>query len=162
MTTNTLAEAIKLREAGQYEQAHRILQALHTAAPDDPQVNFQLAWWHDAQGLENDAVPFYEKAIANGLKDEERRGAMLGLGSTYRCLGRYDDAVRILRDGMTEFPEAGEFPIFLAMALYNTGEHHEAMTMLLKIILDTTTDADILSYRKAIAFYHDKLDETWI
>jgi len=37
---------------------------------------------------ESDAITYYEKAISNGFS-EDRSGAMLGLGSTYRCLDEY-------------------------------------------------------------------------
>jgi tetratricopeptide (TPR) repeat protein len=56
-----------------------------------------LAYFYDAQGEESLAVLYYEKAIQYGLSDEALSGALLGLGSTYRCLRRYDDAVRKLR-----------------------------------------------------------------
>lgn len=161
MSADKLAQAIEFRKDKQYAEAQEIFAELLAATPDDPRVNFHFAWWHDAQGLEAGAVPYYEKAIANGLSGDDLRGALLGLGSTYRCLGRYDESVNTLRRGMSEFPSAGEFPVFLAMALYNTGDHHEAMTLLLKSLLETTASADILGYKNALDFYHDKLDEIW-
>ena len=47
------------------------------------------------------------------------------------------------------------------MTLYNLSEHKKAMEFLLKCLIDTTTDSEILSYKKAINFYADKLDEMW-
>jgi tetratricopeptide (TPR) repeat protein len=120
-----------------------------------------MAWLCDTQGKESEAVPYYERAIAQGLAGEDLRGAMLGLGSTYRCLGQYDRAVDMLRAGIERFPEAGEFAVFLAMALYNTGQHTEAMSLLLSTLVQSTHDDGIGAYRNAILFYHDKLDQTW-
>lgn len=47
------------------------------------------------------------------------------------------------------------------MTLYNLKEHQEAMEILLQCLLKTSVDEDIQSYKKAIEFYSDKLDETW-
>jgi hypothetical protein len=47
------------------------------------------------------------------------------------------------------------------MTLYNLNEHSKAMELLLKCLIDTTTDDKILSYKKAIEFYSNKLDEVW-
>jgi len=33
--------------------------------------------------------------------------------------------------------------------------------LLLKCLIETTTDEKIISYKKAIDFYADKLDEIW-
>ena len=156
-----LNEAIIYRENKQYDLAGNILWELHEAHPDNPNINYQLAWWHDVQSKERDAIPFYETAIANGLQGDELRGALLGLGSTYRCLGRYDDAVATFQKGITLFPDAHEFPVFLAMAHYNLGQHAEAMRLLLHTLAETSQHDDILRYQKAIRFYHDNLDQVW-
>src|SRR5262245_36228093 len=128
-----LAQAIEHRTAKRYDEAKVLFAELYAEHPDDSQVNYHYAWLHDSQGEEAAAVPFYEKAIAAGLPDPDLRGAMLGLGSTYRTLGEYEKSVDMLRRGMFRFPEAGEFPVFLAMALYNIGEHAEAMELLLRV-----------------------------
>jgi tetratricopeptide (TPR) repeat protein len=161
MTSQRLSEAIQHRERKEFEQAAQILSELLNETPDDPQVNYQMAWLCDTQGKESEAVPFYERAISNGLDGEELQGALLGLGSTYRCLGRYEQAVETLRNGMTTFPDAGEFPVFLAMALYNTGQYAEAMSLLLRSLAETSEDKGISDFKNAILFYHDKLDQVW-
>ena len=86
---------------------------------------------------------------------------MLGLGSTYRTLGMYDKSKEILEQGLQEYPEAREFNVFYAMTLYNLGQYDKAMALLLKEIGETSNDEGIKSYRKAIAFYSDKLDQIW-
>ena len=62
---------------------------------------------------------------------EDLRGALLGLGSTYRAIGAYDKAVETLSRGAEKFPEDGAFRVFLAMALYNTGAGRDAVGILL-------------------------------
>lgn len=156
-----LAMAVEHRKAERYDEARQILEELYKATPNDPIVNYQYAWLHDRMGDERGAVPFYERAIQQGLAGEDLQGALLGLGSTYRCLGEYDKSVETLRRGMTEFPDAREFPTFLAMALYNTGKHAEAMELLLLTLVETSSDEGIKGFEEAIRFYADKLDETW-
>jgi tetratricopeptide (TPR) repeat protein len=157
----SLDEAIRAREEERYDDAHAILSALLAEDPHNALANYQMAWLHDTQGLERAAVPWYEAAISGELPEAELRGAYLGLGSTLRTLGEYARSVDVLRKGMACFPEAGEYPAFLAMALYNCGEHAEAMALLLSELARSSGDAGVERYRRAILFYHDKLDETW-
>jgi tetratricopeptide (TPR) repeat protein len=156
-----LAEAVAMREAGQVEEAKRLLLDLHTQSPDDPIINLQCAWAHDKLGLEAEAVPFYEAAVRLGLDGEDLRSALLGLGSTYRTLGRYDDALATLTRGVETFPDDPSMQVFRAMALYNNGKPKEACQVLLQIVSDTTSDEGIRSYRAAIDIYAADLDRTW-
>lgn len=81
-----LKQAIKLRNEKKYAQSREILIGL-TNFTRDAEVLYQCAWIHDVMGLETEAVPYYEQAIENGLDGESLRGAYIGLGSTYRCIG---------------------------------------------------------------------------
>lgn len=47
------------------------------------------------------------------------------------------------------------------MAYYNIGEYSKAMKLLLASLANTSSDAGILCYQRAIRFYSDKLDQTW-
>jgi len=156
-----LATAVRLRESGEHQEARRLLLELSATYPDDPKVQFQTAWVHDALGREREAVPFYERALELGLSGAERSGALLGLGSTLRTLGEYDKATATLQQGVEEFPEMRAMEVFLAMSLYNQGAYHEAMQRLLQVIVDTADDESIYAYERAINFYAENLDETW-
>ncbi|QEV16512.1 tetratricopeptide repeat protein [Streptomyces alboniger] len=156
-----LGEAVRLREAGRREEARERLVALSARFPQDTEVAYQTAWVHDTLGLEAEAVPYYERALAGpGLSADDRRGALLGLGSTYRILGRYEEAVATLGDAAAEFPDDGALRTFLAMALYNTGRTHDAMEMLLTLLAATSKDPGIAGYRPAIEEYAKDLDAT--
>ncbi len=156
-----LDEADRLREGGRPEEARERLLALTAEYPDDADVACRTAWIHDALGLESEAVPYYERALANpGLSAEDRRGSLLGLGSTYRVLGRYGQGVETLRRGVEEFPDDGAMRTFLAMALFNTGEHDEAMRLLLELTAATSQDPYVQQYRRAIEHYAKDLHET--
>ncbi|MEU4094228.1 tetratricopeptide repeat protein [Streptomyces sp. NPDC026673] len=156
-----LADAVRMRERGEAEAARERLVALAERCADDAEVAYQAAWAHDVLGLEAEAVPYYERALRGaGLSAEDRRGALLGLGSTYRILGRYDEAVALLRAAVVDFPRDGALRTFLAMALYNTGGHREAMRLLLTLLAETSADPGVERYRRAIEFYAGDLDAT--
>ncbi len=89
MRRSELESVIRLRESGDLEGARSVLARVLAEAPEDAEANHQMAWLCDLQGREREAVLHYVKAISGGLPDEERSGALLGLGSTYRALGEY-------------------------------------------------------------------------
>lgn len=154
-----LARAVRLRERGEAGAAREELLELAGRYPDDAVIAYQAAWVHDVLGLEAEAVPFYERALAGeGLAREDRHGVFLGLGSTYRVLGRYEEAVRTLRRGLGAFPDDPALRAFLAMALYNRGEGREAVRLLLKTLAAASEDPGVRRYRPAIEHYADDLD----
>lgn len=156
-----LKRAIQLRESGSHEEARSLLLELLDEYPLNPVIWYQCAWIHDVMGLESEAVPYYKQALELGLAGEEKQGAILGLGSTYRTLGLYDEAQAIFENAMQEFPERGEFQVFYAMVLYNQQAYSEAMGILLKQLAETSTDQGIQDYKKAILFYADQLGRIW-
>jgi tetratricopeptide (TPR) repeat protein len=153
--------AIKLRESEKHDEARALLREIHSEFPQDAQVNLQYAWVHDLLGLEREAIPFYESAVQFGLSGDDLQNALLGMGSTYRCIGEYQKAKETFLRALELFPDQHEFKVFLAMTYYNLTEHSKAMELLLISLVETSKDEGILSYERAIRFYADKLDETW-
>jgi tetratricopeptide (TPR) repeat protein len=153
-----LAEVLRLREEGKLEAARDILTGLSAEFPDDARIAYQTGWAHDILGREADAAQHYERALRLDFQGEDRSGLLLSLGSTYRALGRYPEAVSTLRRGTREFPEDRPIQVFLAMALYNVGECKEAVRSLLEVIVDATSDPAVLGYRRAIEEYAQDLD----
>ena len=160
MENNKLIEAIELRQNNKPEQAMYILKELLQVNPDDPEVNYQMAWTCDLIGQESMAVPFYEKALQNGLNND-RSGAMLGLGSTYRCLGEYEKSSKIFDLAVKEFPENRALKVFRALTYYNLGKADESIGQLLNQLLDTTNDESIKSYERALRLYSKNLHQIW-
>ncbi|MEU8246417.1 tetratricopeptide repeat protein [Nonomuraea sp. NPDC048916] len=153
-----LAHAVRLREEGDREAARELLLELSRRHPDDPEVAYQTAWVHDALGLESEAVPFYERALAGeGLAAGDRLGAFTGLGSTLRVLGRFGEALAVFERGLAEFPDDPGLRVFKAMALYNSGQAREAVGTLLKVL---AAAEQVGGYRRAVEYYADHLDET--
>jgi tetratricopeptide (TPR) repeat protein len=166
MMQDRLQEAKYLRETGRarqdqilLEKACTLLLDLVAAFPDDAEVNFQTAWVHDNLGREREAVPFYVRAIEQGLSGKELERALPGLGSTYRYLGDYQHAEETLRRGLEAFPHNRAFHVFLAMTLYNRQRYSEAMELLLTTLAETTSDETLLYYKRPILGYAPLLDE---
>ena len=158
---STLIDADKLRTKNHHEEARQLLVQLASEFPTNPVVQYKTACVYDFLGLEREAVPYYHAAIENDLPDAELRAAYLGLGSTYRTLGQYDESKKILLEGLSRFPNANEMKVFLAMTLYNLGENHEAVSSLLKLVTVTSSDEKIRDYERAILFYANDLNKKW-
>lgn len=156
-----LERAIDLRKKGNYEESNELLIELVQDFPENASINYQCAWSFDLLGKELQAVPFYEKSIQLGLSSKELEGALLGLGSTYRTLGEYEKSKNVFLKGIELFPNNRAIQTFFSMTLYNLNEHTKAMELLLNCLINTTTDDEILKYKKAIDFYSDKLDVIW-
>lgn len=156
-----LSEAIALREQGQLEGARTLILELYAEHPDDARVNLQCAWIHDRLGLETEAVPYYERALDVGLSGDDLHHALLGLGSTYRALGRYEEAIETFNRATNDFPADAGLQVFQAITLYNNGEAKQAVEKLLTILVETTSDTSITRYRPALLEYSADLDRTW-
>lgn len=156
-----LARAIEMRKKGEQKESNELLIKLVKEFPDDAVINYQCAWSFDVLGAESKAVPYYEGAIKLGLSGKDLEGAIVGLGSTYRTLGKYGKSGDIFKRGMDLYPNNEAIKVFYSMTLYNLKEHGRAMELLLNALITTTKDEEISSYNKAISFYSDKLDQTW-
>jgi tetratricopeptide (TPR) repeat protein len=156
-----LALARELRANGKHAEARELLIALAAQNPNDAELQYEAACVHDFLGDEASAVAYYRAALLGPLSEEHLRGAYLGLGSTYRALGRYTEAESTLRQGAERFPEANEMKVFLAMALHNLGQSKAAVECLLAMLAQTSSDKEIQTYRRAIALYAQDVDRTW-
>ena len=161
-----LAHVIQLREKGRakqdqsiLEQARTLLLELVVAYPDDAEINFQAAVVHDNLGLERESIPFYLRALGQGLSGPNLERCLLGLGSTYRVLGEYQKAEETLRLGVREFPDNRALQVFLAITLYNTQQHNEAMELVLVNLLETTSDEKLQYFKRGLLYYTLHLDE---
>lgn len=154
-------QALSFRSEGKLEESNKILFELIQMDDNNGYLYYLYATNCDSLGKEKEAFPYYEKAIYLGLNQTDLQAAYLGLGSTYRTLGMYDDSKQILSEGMKQFPNNNALKIFYAMTLYNLNCFDESMELLLNCIVETSSDPDIEGYKKAIEFYAPRLEETW-
>lgn len=114
-----------LRKAGSFAETMSFLSGELASRPNDPLVYYHIAWTHDRLGLERDAAPAYETALALGLDGEELKSCFLGLGSTYRTMGDYENSKRIFEIAIRSYPGYRAFKPFYAMTLFNLGHQAE-------------------------------------
>lgn len=150
---STSLSLLELKTQGRYQEATALALRQLAAEPEAATLHFQLACLYDVQGLEQQAIPHYLAALARDLPSAQRREAWLGLGSTYRALGEYPASLRAFDDGLSEFPLAKELMLFRAMTRYNLGDGKQAVADLLLLLAETSSDADIRSYQRAIRHY---------
>ncbi|MFE2286462.1 tetratricopeptide repeat protein [Streptomyces sp. NPDC059443] len=149
--------AIELRDTEQFEQSCTQFQNLVRRFPDHAELNFQAAWSHDRAGLQKVACGYYEQALKlPDLSKEDRQEAMLGLGSTYRVLGRHEESVAILEQAVREFSETAALRAFLAISYFSAGFQEKALGVLLNVLADTSSDPSVGEYLRPIRQYADE------
>ncbi|EAC6872368.1 tetratricopeptide repeat protein [Listeria monocytogenes] len=152
---------LTLLQNGDYETARKQALTELENNPESAELHYFAAWAHDALGKEDAAIPFYEKALQLGLPTDSRKEAYIGLGSTYRITGQPEKASLLFETALQEFPDNNALRTFSVMAKYNQGLEKEALQEALMLLTQTTSDENILSYKKAIQFYAQDLDATF-
>ena len=109
---------------------------------------------YDRDGFEAKAIPYYERAIAAGLDDEQLRKAMLGLGSSLRNVDRVEESVSVLEDAVRRFPDHRALPVFLAFSLWSTGRADEALALLARRLGEGS------GYERAIGEYAGEIERS--
>lgn len=157
----TIARAKELRSEDELEASQELLLNLLSEYPNDPLVLYEVGGSYDVMGEEHDAIPYYLKAIKAGLEGDELQECMVCLGSSHRNIGNFTEAVETLEKVVSQFPENNSGKVFLALAYYSDGQEDEAVRLLLELLLETTTDQNILDYADPLDYYKDNLDEVW-
>lgn len=151
-----------LRQEGRLDEALELLVDLVRRFPEEPRVRILAARVHEAAGLPREAQGHYQRAIESGdLEGQELEDAMVGLGSAYRCLGRYRESAHLLERAMQMFPASRAVQVFLAMAWHNLGDDDRACGLLLRNLAETTSDPGLLRHREAILQYAPCLRAVW-
>lgn len=109
---------------------------------------------YDREGLEAEAIPHYEQAIAAGLSGEHLEKALLGLGSSLRNVDRIDESVAVLKDACRRFPDHRALPVFLAFSLWSAGRQGEALALLARKLGESS------GYERAIREYADDVERS--
>ncbi|TQR27490.1 tetratricopeptide repeat protein [Lysinibacillus sphaericus] len=157
---NTIHRALQLRRQGKLQKSKEMFLTLLSNDPLNPSLHYQCARSFDILAEETKAMPFYEKAIELGLSNEELEDAYVKLGCIYRTHERFIEAKKLFQDATCKFPNKEQMKVFYAMALYNLGEHAEAMGFLIQNLTYTTTNQDILKYYRTITYLGNRLDSS--
>jgi tetratricopeptide (TPR) repeat protein len=158
---STLARAKELRQADELDDSLELLEELLSEYPDDPQVLFEVGGAYDVLGLEAEAIPHYKNAVEKGLEDGDLQECLICLGSCHRAIGEFQESVDVLEAFTDRFPDNRAGLPFLALAYYSNQNYMEAVSLLLDLVLDTSSDEDIQAYADTLDYYRDHLDEVW-
>jgi thioredoxin-like negative regulator of GroEL len=74
-------------------------------------------------------------------------------------VGKTGQAIEALEEAVEDFPDNNSGRAFLALAYYSDGRCHDAVKLLLELLLETSEDEDILAYEEPLTYYKDNLDE---
>jgi tetratricopeptide (TPR) repeat protein len=146
----------QLARDGDGEASIAFFRALVERHPDDPRAHYELACSFDREGREEEAVAPYKKALELGLPEPHLQGLMVGLGSTLRNVGAYEESVDFLTKAVERYPDYADMRVFLAFAKYSAGDHSGALVEALDVIL-STPEIDLHGYDRAIKWYTDEL-----
>jgi tetratricopeptide (TPR) repeat protein len=155
-----IEKARALRRDDELESSQNLLLELLRSHPDDPLVLFEVGGSYDVMGEEEMAIPYYRRAIEAGLEGNDLQECLICLGSTLRVVGEHDEAVEMLEQAVDEFPGRNSGRAFLALAHYSNGDAGLAVSGLLSLLLETTSDEDILAYADTLDYFKDQLDES--
>lgn len=134
-------------------------ESLHSRFPDDARVTFEYAGALDAAGRDGAAIPAYELALAQGLREPHRHRARIQLASSLRNAGRYDLARTLLGELRHDRPESAAVAAFGALVDLSDGAPAVAVADLIDALLARATDDDSQLYRAALARYAAQLRE---
>ena len=151
-----IAAGRQLARDGDGEGSIAFFQAFVERHPDDPRAHYELACSFDRAGREEDAVAPYKTALELGLPEPHLQGLMVGLGSTLRNVGAYQESVEFLEDAVERYPDHADLRIFLAFARHSAGDHTGALVEALDVLL-ATPEVNLHGYDRAIKYYRDVL-----
>lgn len=102
----------------------------------DGRAAFELAGMYDSMGFESRAATEYEHALALGLDEARHAQLAVQYGSTLRNLGRFDEAIAVLRAAPTHESTGSAPRVVLALALHSAGRTDEALQVALETLID--------------------------
>lgn len=145
-----LAAIVGARHGGAGKPVVDRLVSLDSRHPNVPEICIQVAWSLENTGEWAGALPWYEKALTLGLSPNEHSGALIGLATCQKRLGKLSEAEQTLRTGLVLFPDNREFDAFLALVIRAQGREDEAFKHLLTVLVETTEDFGIRAYQRSL------------
>lgn len=157
MLRDRLRAISELAKSGEHEAAHVLALEIARTHPDDVRTQLAAAYACDRLGFEDDALQYFRAASRIGIPRDERPKFLLSFGSTLRNVGRVDEAVNCLLEGVRENSECAEFRAFLALAYHSAGQDVLAVGTMLDAALMASRDNGFGIYGRALREYRDTL-----
>lgn len=127
------------------------------AHPEDGAAQIAAAYACDREGLEAQAVGYYDAAWRLGVPDAERRDFLVGYGSTLRNVGRVEESLARLGEAVAEYPGDLALQSFLALALHSAGRSAEAVATLIRALVECG-HRSVDGYQPALLAYAEELE----
>ncbi len=153
------AMAAEIQAAEQLADPDAAAAALRTLAqrsPESADAWFALAGCYDTNGYEEEAVDCYEKALGLGPDGAWSRYLHLQLASSYRTVGRLEDAHLLISQGIERFPEFHVLQVMRAFVEHDLGRHADAVRSLAGLLIEVAPES-VAPYGRAIGYYKDAL-----
>lgn len=133
-----------------------VIRRTADAEPSDVAAQLAAAYACDSEGLEAEAVVYYDRAWSLGVPQDHRHDFLVGYGSTLRNVGRLDESIEILEIGESEFPGDLAPSAFLALTLNRAGRHDEAVGLLIYLLV-ASGGPGVERYARALGSYAELL-----
>lgn len=140
--------------SGRITEAERLL----AGRPGDARLTYEYAGTFDSAGAADRAVPLYREALALGLREPYRHRAQLQLASSLRNLGRLDEARELVDEVVGRLPDSLGAAAFRALVQHDAKDP-AALRDLLTALVTTSTDEDVVRYRRALTAYAAALED---
>jgi len=125
---------------------------------DEARREFEIGGEHDSAGREEEALVHYERALELGLDEDLMPGFLLQYGSTLRNVGRLDDALAVLSDGIARYPDHAALRMFRAFALASLGRDREALVDTLNLARTRIDAPEVRRYARSLENYTRDLE----
>ena len=147
---DTIADLFGRRDREHMQPTIDAFLALLAEHPNQPEVLYEVGGSHDTDGQEQEALGYYEAAIAAGLSGDTLRRCLLQYGSTLRLLGRHEEGLAALDRALEGWPDSPAVRAFHALAMHAAGRSDGAVGELLALVADEVASPDILRYEAAL------------
>jgi tetratricopeptide (TPR) repeat protein len=152
---------IRSGNAGRIGAGLAALKRWTESSPGDASASLEDAGAFDFLGREKEAAPLYAKVGSLGwqkLPEIERPHFFLQYGSTLRNLGRLDEALALLREGVMRFPAESSLRALLGLAEYSRGDHRSAaLSFASALASEAKKSGGLGGFSRAFAEYTPKL-----
>lgn len=145
----------QLLDSEKLEEAESIIGRELETNQEDPFLNYWMANVNDMLSREEIAIPYYEKAISNGIEGELLERSMIGLGSSLRIVGKLEESVRILSTAVDRFPDSVYSRLFLSVSLVHSGRTVSGMKELFSVIESNLLDKSDPLYSAVTGYFKE-------
>jgi tetratricopeptide (TPR) repeat protein len=128
----------------------RGLAQLRRRYPQVAEVWLESALALDRLSREQEAIPFYERAIRLGLSGSSLRDALICLGSSLRNVGRVREAVRRFQQARKRFPGDLVVELFLALGYHDNQQPTDALRLTALACLRESPDPELAPFRQVL------------